>query len=178
MKILIKVSGGISKDYFNDIKKVINSIKTEDKIKKEIDIFIEYYNFTENEGNKILNNPNAFLDRKYIELSKFENSINSIIYIPDMTINLKGNFLWYSLGEPQHSVMVFSFFLYKYLIEGKLNFGAYILLIYSQYLARFTVKLERSHKEARNCLNHFSMFQNPFCTINNSHRYALKVTFC
>lgn len=155
MKVLIRVSKGINKDYFDDIEKVINSIKTEGKIKKEIEFFFEDYKFNIDEGNQILNNPNAFLDEKIDELSESQKSINSIIYIPDMTLNLKENFLWYSLGDPQHSVMVFSSFLYKYLIEGKLNFGAYILLIYSQYLARFTVKLEKSHRESRNCLNDF-----------------------
>lgn len=90
LKILIRVSKGINKDYFNDIEKVINSIKTEGKIKKEIEIYTEYYTFNIDEGNQILNNPNAFLDRKYIELSKFENSINSIIYISDQKqLNLK-----------------------------------------------------------------------------------------
>lgn len=155
MKILIKVSEGVNKDYFNDLKKVINSIKTKEKIKKEIEFFIEYYNFTRDEGNLILNDPNAFLDNKYGELSKSAKNFNSIIYIPERTLNLKENFLWYSNGGPQQSVMVFSSFLYKHLIEGKLNFGAYILLIYSQYLARFTVKLDKSHGKSRNCLNDF-----------------------
>ena len=155
MKILIKVSKGINEGYFNDLKKVINSIKKDDKIKKEIEFFIEYYNFNTDEGNQILNNPNAFLDKKYKELSESQKSINSVIYIPDMTLNLKGNFLWYSSGDPEKSVMVFSSLMYKYLIEGKLNFGAYIFLTYSQYLARYTVKLERSHRKSKSCLNDF-----------------------
>lgn len=155
LKIIIRVSKGISSDYFDDLKKVINSIRSEEKIIKEIDFSVEKYIFTIKEGNQILNNPNAFLDKKYNELSESQKSINSIIYVPDTTINLKGNFLWYSLGDPQQSVMVSSSFLYKFLIEGKLNFGAYILLIYSQFLARSTVDLKKSHRISKNCLNDF-----------------------
>lgn len=154
IKILFQISKKIEKEYLESLEEAIDSINKEFTDKE---IFFEYstYSFSKLEKGEIETETDSFLNSKAItELHcKTAKRHNSIVYIPDSSTNLKGNYLWYSIGAPQDHIMVISSFIFKNLLNERLNFGAYILLIYSQFIARYTTKLDEPHDRSRNCLN-------------------------
>ncbi len=156
LRILIRISDEFkfNKEYISNIQNVIAKLNEDKHFLNEIKFELETYKMDTGEASLVLNNPNLLLDTKIQELYG-DSPYNSIVYIPGMFLNLKGNFLWYSHGAPKQSVMVISSFLFKHLLEGKIDFGAYVLLLYSQYLARFSVNLKFSHRDSRKCLNDF-----------------------
>ena len=156
MKILIKIDINIGGKYLISLKKVIDAIKRDNKLSKDISIKIEPYEFTINEKMQIQKEGIEFV------YSKIENNptrnYDSLIFIPGPSINLKGNYLWYGTENEKSLVMVISSFLFKNLIEGKLEFGAYIFVLYSQFLTRVAVDIE-PHQKSRNCLNDHCAYQ-------------------
>lgn len=154
LRVLIRISDEFSNDYISKIQNVITKLNNDKNFLNEIKFDLETYKMDTGEGGLVINNPNLLLENKIKELYG-DSPYNSIIFIPGMFLNLKSNYLWYSHGAPKQSVMVISSYIYKHLLEKKIYFGAYVLLVYSQYLARFSVKLELSHRDSRNCLNDF-----------------------
>ena len=115
------------------------------------------YEFTEIEERQIKENPDDFLNlgkRQYLEKKR-----NAYIYVPDTSINLKNNYMWYSTGIPEATVMIISSYIFKNVINEKISFGDYVLMVYSQYLARFTVKFSQPHSISRSCLNDYCASQ-------------------
>lgn len=168
IKVLFRISEKIEKESLESMKKALDSINKEFS---DNEIAFEYstYSFDKLERKEIEEDPSSFLYSKREKIqNKTKDRHNSIIYIPDSSTNLKGNYLWYSSGNPKDNAMMISSYLFKELInkvKKDLGFGAYVLLIYSQFLARFTVALEQAHEKSQNCLNDHCAYQNEILNV-------------
>ena len=149
IRALIQISDDIEKEYLESLKEIIESLNNNNQ-KKDVWFTYSLYTFKGVERDNIQDRTDSFLIPKF---RKLEDDYDSIICIPNSSINLQNNYLWYSYGNPQHHVMVISSYLYKNLIKGRLNFGAYVLLLYCQFLARYAIEVDDPHIKSRKCLN-------------------------
>lgn len=156
MELLIEISDEIENKYGKSLNKVIRSIEQDNKL-SNIKIQVEKYSFTKDELSQIKEKPSDFLDSKGKTI--VNKKVNALIYIPDPSINLKSNYLWYGRGRPRRRIMVISSYLFEELIKGRLEFGAYIFVLYSQTLARWAVDLENPHQKSKKCLNDHCTYQ-------------------
>lgn len=150
IKVLFKISKNLEEEYLNSLKEVLSSLKKKDKL-SNLSFEYESYNFGTISSLQLQTSSNAFLNARFAELGG--ELFNSVVYIPKSSLNLKDNYLWYSIGTPKKHAMIISSYLFKELIEKEIDFGAYILILYLQFLARYTVKIEKPHSLSRNCLN-------------------------
>ena len=160
LKILFQISDKIEEEYLESLKNIINDLK-EEITDKEIIFQIAKHKFNGSETKEIENDPSSFLYTK-LNLKREEiksyagDKYNAVIYIADSSINLEGNYKWYSSGNPRNHAMMISSYIFKGLIKNvknDLGFGAYALLVYSQFLSRFSVLLDKPHEKSQNCLN-------------------------
>jgi len=144
-------------EYYKSIKEVISLLNNKKDIKDKVNFRIKKQTFKKEEENFIRLECDKFLREKYslseknIDFNKF----NSVVFIPDSSIILERYYLWFSVGSPEKGILIFSSFIHKKLIINILSFGAYCILLYCQYLARYTTDLSDTHDISRNCLNDF-----------------------
>ena len=169
-KVLFRISNKIEKKYLESLKEL--SIKLYRENNNETILFeVSTYDFIDSEKKQLKYDPDSFLTTKYID-QKFITTYNSIIYIPNSDINLKGNYIWYAIGRPDHQVMILSSFIFKNLIEDSLSFGPYLFLAYSQFIARYTTNFDKPHEVSRNCLNDHCADQAEILNVfNNLHPF-------
>lgn len=110
IKILIKISDKIDKEYFDSLNKLLVKLSEDDSL-REIKFDLKTYEFSRDENVQIKLSRNAFLNSKYADFVKntdFDADYNSIVYIPKSLLNLKDNYLWFSIGDPKAEVMILS----------------------------------------------------------------------
>lgn len=146
-KVLIKISDKIVPAYRSSLEKILS--KANKTIEGRVEFGCQIYKFGKDELLSIEKSPDSFLVQK---LNDFNFNYSTIIYVPSIAINLKGNYIWYAYGS-YSNVLVTSSFIYEKLIKEDLDFGAYILLVYSQFLGRTAVDLSESHRESMCCIN-------------------------
>ena len=95
IKVLFCVSEKINSQHQESLETVLNSINNELKGKR-MTFDCSTYDFKRSEKKEIENDTDSFLNLKYINKldSQDVKKYDSIIYIPDNSTNLKGNYLW------------------------------------------------------------------------------------
>jgi len=173
VRVLFYLSQNIYDKYFGLIKEDLNILN--DKIKSNVSFYCKDYYFNSNDIIDIKFNPDAFLFKKeqdFIELNEEEYDVN--IFVPDVSVNLKGNYIWYSRGDPYKSVLIVSSYIFKKLIESKIDFSSYLLLVYAQFIARYTVVIDTSHIITKNCLNDHCADQIEILNVLNEEKSLCK----
>lgn len=156
-------------EYRYVLKKTLDAFKKD--LANPIEFISELYEFNKEELKFLVTDPDKFLIEKYSENHK--DKFDSVVFVPSESINLKDNYIWYSIGAPDSHVMVISSYIFNNLIKERLDFGSYILLIYSQFLARYAVDLKQSHYESRNCLNDHCAYQIELLNVLNNEKDVL-----
>lgn len=176
IRILIKISDEIETEYSDSIKQLLVKI-SEDKSLGEIKFDLKTYKFSVEETIKIKVSRNAFLNSKYADFVKnsdFDADYHSIVYIPKSSLNLKDNYLWYSMGDPSKAeVMILSSYLFKKLFEDEIDFGIYFLLNYMGFLSRYAVSTDKPHYTSKNCLNDHCTNQIELLNVLNNEKDGL-----
>lgn len=169
LKNLFRISNALSEEYVASFRKLIDEINKELQ-SQHMEFMLDTIVFSENDNEILKTDANNFISSKSKEKrnDKLLSNINSVIYVPDVCINIERNYLWWSSGAPDAHVMIMSSYLYEHLIKDHLDFGAYCILLYCQYLARFSVNLDHSHNTSRNCLNDFCANQSEILNVFNN----------